>query len=355
MPRPFHVLEYDQHPALRRTVTRLRVCLLAVVAVSGVLLLVALLAVRRAAMSAPRDGGSFAGVPLDGTLLALVSGFVAVGAALVLLARAPASLAREQAVALIDLNQRLHDSTLETFAALNATIEARDRFGAGHGLRVTLVSILIGQELGMSEEQLDAVRHAATFHDIGKVAVPDAVLQQVGRLDDAQFAAMKQHAVEGARICGKLQSLAGAVPIVRSHHERVDGRGYPDGLVGDAIPLGARIVAVADAWDALTSDRPYRQGQPAILALQEIRRCSGTQFDPVVVTAFTEVLAKDPWMFGLTPEEIAAHGSALPAPNPAPRGARGAAETARDRAAEARVGEIDWDAGFAADDLRASS
>lgn len=358
MPRPFHFLSHDDHPAVARTVARLRASLLALVVAAGILLLLALLAIRQAATGS-HAGPTFSGIPLDSALVALIAGFVAVGVLLVIIARSPFALARDQAIGLIEVNRQLDESTLETFAALNAAIEAKDRYASGHGLRVTLVCILIAQELGVDERDLDVLRHAATFHDIGKIAVPDAVLQKRGRLTDSEFEAMRVHPIEGARICSKLQSLRAAVPIVRAHHERVDGRGYPDGLVADAIPIGARILAVADAWDALTSDRPYREGQPAFVALEEIRRCTGSQFDERVVAAFVEVLAKDPWMFGLTPEDVAANARSLPAPAPASRGVGGIDDG---RGGSAREGAdlvterervIDWSDGFADEDLRA--
>jgi hypothetical protein len=218
--------------------------------------------------------------------------------------RMPVRAERQQAEALAEAYRALEDSTLETFAALNAAVEAKDRYTAGHGLRVTLVSILIGQELGLPEDDLDVLRRAATFHDIGKIAVPDEVLSKPGRLTDEEFEQMKVHPVESARICTKVAALRDAVPAIRHHHERVDGRGYPDQLAGADIPLGARIIAVADTWDAITSDRPYRKGQHASIALAEIRRSSGTQLDEAVVLAFLEVLSRDPWMFGLEPEDL---------------------------------------------------
>jgi hypothetical protein len=168
---------------------------------------------------------------------------------------------------------------------------------------------------------------------------------------------MKVHPVEGARICSKLQSLETAVPLIRSHHERMDGRGYPDGLRGDDIPMGARIIAVADAWDAITSDRPYRRGQPAFVALEEIRRCSGPQFDERVVRAFVEVLARDPWMFGLTPEDVAERRP-LPSPVPASRGVERERNDERAlherRLVTEKHREIDWSEGFDEEDLRSA-
>lgn len=318
--RPFQFLEHDAHPAIARTVARLRASQLAIVIASGLLLLLVLLAIRRAATH-DHTGPSFAGLPLDHALVALVAGFIAIGALVVIIARIPVTLAREQAIELIDANRQLAESTIETIATLNSAIEAKDPFGAGHGLRVTLICILIAQELGLEQHEIDLLRHAATFHDIGKVAIPDEMLRHAGRFDDDQFRAMQAHPVEGARICASLQALRPAAPLVRSHHERVDGTGYPDRLAGDAIPLGSRIIAVADTWDALTSDRPCRPGQEPFLALEEIRRCAGSQFDERVVAAFVDVLGKDPWMFGLTPEDIQVSTAALPAPDTAPRGA----------------------------------
>jgi HD-GYP domain-containing protein (c-di-GMP phosphodiesterase class II) len=321
---PLHI-DPDEHPSVTRTAARLRSSLFVIMGSVGLLLLLSLLAVRQAAVSARGEHARFAGVPLDGSLVALITSFIAVGVLLVLAARLPVVLAREQAYGLIGVHNELSTTTLETFSALNAAVEAKDPYAAGHGLRVTLVAILVGQELGLAESELDALRHAATFHDIGKIGVPDALLRHTGRLSDAEYALVQLHPAEGARICAQLQVLAPAVPLIRGHHERFDGTGYPDRLATDSIPLGARIIAVADAWDALTRDRPYRPGQPAFLALQEIRRCSGTQFDPVVVAAFVEALARDPWMFGLEPEDVGIDSTALPEPEIASRGARPAA------------------------------
>lgn len=253
-------------------------------------------------------------------LLTLFGSIGVIGSGMFLLVRRPYITAREQANLLVRAIDDLEAGTLEALAALNATVEAKDRYTAGHGLRVTLISMLIAQELSLDDESIDMLRHAATFHDIGKIAVPDAVLQKPGRLTDSEFEAMKIHAVESERICTKLAVLHNSLPSIRAHHERMDGRGYPDGLVGRKIPLGARIISVADTWDAITSDRPYRRGQPATVALAEILRVSGSQLDEHVVEAFLEVLAKDPWMFGLTPEQIAnRHDLTEPPPTSHPR------------------------------------
>ncbi len=360
MQRPRHD-DLEEDPAVRATVARLRASVVATAAGSIAFAVLATLAVHRAWIAGVQHGqrgGTDAGsLPPIGGLLLVLLGFVALGATIVFVVRSPFDRARDQAIELVDANRRLAESTLETFAALGAAVEAKDRYTAGHGLRVTLVSILIGQELGLDDAALDTLRHAATFHDIGKIAVPDAVLRRTGRLADADFETMKVHPTEGARICSKLNVLRDAVPLIRSHHERMDGRGYPDGLKGDEIPLGARIIAVADAWDAITSDRPYRDGQPAFVALEEIRRSSGAQFDEHVVRAFVEVLARDPWMFGLSPEDVAARRP-LPAPTPVSRGVDEGADPYAPRKDDGVIGrkqpKLDWTTGFDERDMRAS-
>jgi HD-GYP domain-containing protein (c-di-GMP phosphodiesterase class II) len=360
--RPRHRADDDPDAAVQATVARLRASVVAAATGSAAFLALGLMATHMAFVAGVERGQS-SGAEAAGSfpafhLLALVTGgFVALGIVLVFVVRAPFDRARDQAIDLTEANKRLADATLETFAALGAAVEAKDRYTAGHGLRVTLVSILIGQELGLDQRELDVLRHAATFHDVGKIAVPDDVLNKPGRLSDSEFEAMKVHPAEGARICSKLQVLRPAVPLIRSHHERMDGRGYPDNLVAEQIPLGARIIAVADTWDAITSDRPYREGQPAFVALEEIRRCTGAQFDERVVRAFVEVLAKDPWMFGLTPEDVADRRP-LPAPMPASRGVDadrdGYADTRRSDLVTRVRDEIDWSEGFDEDDLRAA-
>lgn len=304
--------EIGDDPVVRKTVARLRYSVIAVLIAVGVNIFLA----GVGAVIAFNDGHNAAlhnlanNGPSNQTWVILFGGFAALGFVLFSIVSRPYDSARSHAVDLVDAYRTLEASTLETFAALNATVEAKDRYTAGHGLRVTLISILIAQEMGMPEKDIDTLRHAATFHDIGKIAVPDDVLRCPGELSDREFEAMKIHPSESARICGKLAVLRDAVPAIRSHHERIDGEGYPDGLKGSEIPLGARIIAVADTWDAITSDRPYRSGQPATVALDEIRRCTGTQFDAEIVEVFERVLAKDPWMFGLTPENVEAYPSA---------------------------------------------
>jgi two-component system, cell cycle response regulator len=144
----------------------------------------------------------------------------------------------------------------------------------------------VAARLGLGEEAIEQVRHAAALHDVGKMAIPDAILGKPGPLDDAEWAFIRRHTLIGERIVAAAPSLHHVAPLVRSSHERWDGRGYPDALAGDQIPLGARIVAVCDSFDAMIADRPYRQSMQSDDAIAELRRCAGSQFDPDVVEAF---------------------------------------------------------------------
>jgi putative nucleotidyltransferase with HDIG domain len=151
----------------------------------------------------------------------------------------------------------------------------------------------VAQELGLDATDVVDVRRAAALHDIGKVAIPDAILHAPRALDAAEWEYMRQHTIIGERIITAAPGLAAVAAIVRSSHERYDGRGYPDRLAGEEIPLGARIVAVCDTYDAIVSDRSYRAGRSPEEALAELRRCAGTQFDPRVVEVASRVLQRD--------------------------------------------------------------
>ena len=150
------------------------------------------------------------------------------------------------------------DSAEAAFVALALTIEARDPTTKGHCERLATRAVLLGRTLGLSADDLDALHRGGYLHDLGKIGVPDSVLLKPGRLTDAEFALMKRHTEIGDTLCAPLQSLRSVRPIVRSHHERLDGSGYPNGLRGDEIPLLAQIVGIVDVYDALTSHRPYR-------------------------------------------------------------------------------------------------
>jgi diguanylate cyclase (GGDEF)-like protein len=155
------------------------------------------------------------------------------------------------------------------------------------------LALAVGRELRMGPEGLDEVSRAAELHDVGKIAVPDAILDKPGALDPVEWSFMRRHPLIGERILLAAPALRPVARLVRSSHERFDGGGYPDGLRGDEIPLGSRVVAVCDAFDAMTTDRPYRQALSEDDAIEEIRRCAGTQFDPIVVDAFCRVMARE--------------------------------------------------------------
>jgi putative nucleotidyltransferase with HDIG domain len=206
---------------------------------------------------------------------------------------------RERSRELLASYERLEESSLEAIESLNATVEAKDPDTAGHSLRVQRVALAIAAQLDLTAQQVDALRFGSLFHDIGKIAVPDGILVKPSKLDDSEYAQMQTHSAEGARIVEKFSRLREAVPIIRHHHERWDGHGYPDGLAGEAIPLEAAIVGLADAWDAMTTDRPYHRALSFDEALLEVRAARGTQFSPVVVDAFFFAAALLPDELGL--------------------------------------------------------
>ena len=181
---------------------------------------------------------------------------------------------------------RTYDATL---AALSSALDVRDTETEGHARRVVRYMELIADELKVPVEQHATLRRGALLHDIGKIGVPDHILRKPGPLTENEWLTMKTHPDLGAKIIANVPFLEEVAVIIRAHHERWDGNGYPDRLAGDEIPLGARIFAVADSFDAMTSDRPYRRGRQLDEALAEIEHCSGTQFDPQVVRAFLSV------------------------------------------------------------------
>jgi diguanylate cyclase (GGDEF)-like protein/putative nucleotidyltransferase with HDIG domain len=197
---------------------------------------------------------------------------------------------QEQNVSLEQANRLLRERSTAAMASLSATVDARDAYTAGHSRRVQQLALAIGRELELSQAELDLLDRAALFHDIGKLAVPDAVLLKPGRLSGDEWLLMQQHAEEGARIIERLGFLQDAVPAIRHHHERWDGTGYPSHLGGDEIPLGARIIHVADALDSMLTTRIYRPARCLEEALEEVRRGSGTQFCPRCVTALERLL-----------------------------------------------------------------
>ena len=176
--------------------------------------------------------------------------------------------------------------------ALAATLDARDPYTAGHSERVSTLSVAIGRVLHLPDEDIEVLRLGALLHDIGKIGVPDDVLRKPGKLTDDEFEIIMQHPGLGARILSTIPFLQPHIPIVELHHERPDGLGYPKGLRGDEIPLLARIVHVADAYDAITSARAYRQGRSSEEALRELWKCSGTEYHAEIVSALARALPR---------------------------------------------------------------
>ncbi|MGC1646196.1 MAG: HD-GYP domain-containing protein, partial [Candidatus Sulfotelmatobacter sp.] len=172
---------------------------------------------------------------------------------------------------------------------LGDALDLKDRETEGHSKRVTAFTIAIARAMGLPREQINTIARGAFLHDIGKIAIPDKILNKPGKLEPDEMMIMKEHAYHGYQIVKKIPFLAEAADIVYSHQERFDGTGYPRGLKGEQIPLGARIFSVADTLDAITSDRIYRAAQTLQAAREEIAKWSGRQFDPEVVNVFLEM------------------------------------------------------------------
>lgn len=184
------------------------------------------------------------------------------------------------------LYNELKEAFYDTAEALAETIELRDPYTGGHTRRVRSYSMIIGAYMELDKKQLENLKLAAILHDIGKIGVRDETLLKQDRLTDEEFLKMKMHAQYGADILKHIKQLRHVIPGVKGHHERTDGRGYPEGLNDGSIPLTARIIAVADTFDAMTTNRPYRKGLTTEHALDEIKKCAGTQFDAEAVDAF---------------------------------------------------------------------
>lgn len=181
---------------------------------------------------------------------------------------------------------------LNTIQGLAATIDAKDHYTAGHSSRVSEYVVAMAKEMGFPERRLEHLKYASMLHDIGKIAIPDGILNNTGKLDDEAWEKMQSHVVAGSDIVSQI-SFLNAELDVKHHHERYGGGGYPDGLKGEEIPLGARIIAVADAFDAMTTDRPYRKGLAVEVAFQELIRGKGFQFDPEIADVFMKVYERD--------------------------------------------------------------
>jgi len=186
---------------------------------------------------------------------------------------------------------QLHEDFLDTIQILASMIELHDTYTGGHSYSVKEISVRLAKEIGLSEKEVEEIEIAAVLHDIGKVGIKDYILNKVEQLTGEESLLIKQHPETGERALNKIKRLEGPRVIIRHHHERYDGKGYPDGLTADRIPLGARILAVADAYDAMTSDRAYRRALDEEDALKEIMKCKGSQFDPLVVDTFYRCFA----------------------------------------------------------------
>lgn len=196
-----------------------------------------------------------------------------------------------------ELNQGVthtdHRFSMSMIHSLVLALDSRDPYTAGHSSRVALYSLWTARKLGIPEEECEHFYRAALMHDIGKIGVPDRILLKADRLDDDEFQIMISHTIIGARILSKMEPverMLQATEVAKYHHEKMDGSGYPEGLRGEEIPFYARIVAVADAFDAMTTDRPYAKGRSYQDGVKELIRCKGTHFDPMAVEAFESAM-----------------------------------------------------------------
>ena len=191
---------------------------------------------------------------------------------------------------LADTYKQLEQAYMESIQTLRYTVEAKDTYTRGHSDRVSEYSVLIGETLGLPVEDIKKLKIGGLFHDIGKIGVPDSILQKEGKLSDDEYSEIKNHPSIGAHILSTASIFQDILPIVKHHHERYDGKGYPSQLAGENIPYLARITAVADTFDAMTSKRSYRDSLPLDYVISEFERCKGTQFDPKIADVFLDIL-----------------------------------------------------------------
>ena len=194
---------------------------------------------------------------------------------------------------LAESNEKLEQAYLDMVETLRFTVEAKDTYTRGHSDRVAEYSVLIGEKLGLAEEQIKLLKIGGLFHDIGKIGIPDSILLKPDKLTDDEYSEIKNHPSIGAHILGSATVFKDIVPIVKHHHEKYDGRGYPAGLKGEEIPYLARIAAIADTFDAMTSRRSYRNALEMQIVKDEIERCKGTQFDPKLADVFLDILENE--------------------------------------------------------------
>jgi HD-GYP domain-containing protein (c-di-GMP phosphodiesterase class II) len=188
------------------------------------------------------------------------------------------------------LHRKVNEAYVSTVAVLADAIEAKDAYTRGHCEGVSRVAVEVARRLGLENEELDAVRYAALLHDVGKIGIPDGILLKPGKLMDEEFSIIQKHSLIGHDLVSRVPALSHLGDVILHHHERFDGSGYPEGLDGENIPLVSRIIGIVDAFDAMTTPRPYRDPVDHIEAYEEMRRCAGTQFDPRLVELVTQVL-----------------------------------------------------------------
>lgn len=184
------------------------------------------------------------------------------------------------------------DVLIEALRAIVSSLEEKDSYTHGHSFRVAEYAVMLGEEIKLSELEIREVELSALLHDVGKIGIPDSILLKPGRLTLSEFEIMKSHPVRSGKILEKIGALRNLIPGIVHHHERFDGLGYPHGLKGEEIPLYGRIILVADTYDAMTSTRPYRLALDKEIAFDELKRCSGTQFDPYLVECFIRVVRR---------------------------------------------------------------
>ncbi len=272
-------------------------------------LLSGILWLTRGQGSSGRLEGQGVGVGLTGRLLLSDLGYAAYGLLIAalwsvvgpfapLLVLIPLFVAR-WAVAQFVEQQKAYEATV---GALCQAVETKDFYTRGHSDRVSRGSVMIAREIGMRGDRVEAIRYAGMLHDVGKLGVPTKVLQKTGKLTEEEYAAIQLHPMRGLDIVREIGFLDEALAGIMHHHERIDGRGYPMGLAGDEIPEFARVLAVADAFDSMTSTRSYRGARPVDEAIEELRKWAGTQFDPAFVDAFVAALKREGWQRPEPPE-----------------------------------------------------
>jgi hypothetical protein len=247
-----------------------------------------------------RSGGiAYVGYGLFGLLLVVLWASAGVGPLSAVLVLAPLFVARWAFAQYAEQNAA-HERTV---AALVQAVEAKDHYTRGHSERVARASVIIARAVGLSQQRTSSLHFAGMLHDVGKLGVPTRVLQKTGALTDEEFATIARHPVRGLEMVREIAFLGEAFEGILHHHERLDGRGYPMGLVGRAIPEFARIIAVADAFDSMTSTRSYRRARSVEQAVAELHGCCGTQFDAAFVEALTEGLQRTTWIPAAAPDD----------------------------------------------------